>query len=114
MNYFFIKKLMKLKKYFTTIILCIFFTSGCSSVKETLSGKKNYNNSDEFLVKKKNPLVMPPDFNKLPKPEQKNIEDDDQNLDLSGVLKTSKNEKKENKKKNNSLEKSISKILNSN
>ena len=106
---------MRLSKYFITIILCVIFISGCNSVKETLSGKKKVN-SDEFLVKKKNPLVLPPNFNELPMPEEKTIGDDDQNkdLDFSEVLKNSKNKKKENKKKNNSLEKSISKILNSN
>ena len=40
----------------------------CQSVKDALSGKK-YESSDEFLVIKKNPLVLPPDFNELPKPE---------------------------------------------
>ena len=106
---------MKLIKIFTTIIFCVFFISGCSSEKKTLSGKKK-NNTDEFLVKKKNPLVLPPNFNDLPKPETPNIKKNDQdtNLDFSGVLKDSKSKKKENKKTNNNLEKSISKILNSN
>ena len=40
----------------------------CQNVKDALSGKK-YESSDEFLVIKKNPLVLPPDFNELPKPE---------------------------------------------
>ena len=46
-------------------------------------------------------------------PEEKTIGDDDQNkdLDFSEVLKDPKNKKKVNKKKNNSLEKSISKRL---
>jgi len=33
-----------------------------------MSGKK-YENSDEFLVIKKNPLVLPPNFNDLPSPK---------------------------------------------
>ena len=33
-----------------------------------MSGKK-YENSDEFLVIKKNPLVLPPNFNDLPTPK---------------------------------------------
>ena len=59
---------------------------------------------------------MPPNFNDLPKPETSNIKNNDQdtNLDFSGVLKNKKSKKKENKKTNNNLEKSISKILNSN
>ncbi len=43
------------------------FLISCQSVKDGLSGAKK-ENSDEFLVQKKNPLVMPPDFMKLPKP----------------------------------------------
>ena len=45
------------------------FTS-CQSIKDGLSGRKN-ENSDEFLVKKKNPLVTPPKFMELPEPSSK-------------------------------------------
>jgi len=40
----------------------------CGDVREALEGNKRSDQSDEFLVKKKNPLQMPPDMNKLPKP----------------------------------------------
>ena len=40
----------------------------CQNVKDALSGKK-YENSDEFLVIKKNPLILPPNFNDLPTPK---------------------------------------------
>ena len=40
----------------------------CGGVRDALEGKKRSDQSDEFLVKKKNPLQMPPDMNKLPKP----------------------------------------------
>jgi len=54
------------KNYFFLII--ILFLSSCQNVKNALSGKK-YENSDEFLVIKKNPLVLPPNFNDLPTPK---------------------------------------------
>ena len=54
------------KYYFFLIVLL--FLSSCQSVKNALSGKK-YENSDEFLVIKKNPLVLPPNFNELPTPK---------------------------------------------
>tara|TARA_B100002019_G_C20694214_1_gene322554 strand:- start:143 stop:454 length:312 start_codon:yes stop_codon:yes gene_type:complete len=54
------------KKYLFMIIL--FFLCSCQNVKNALSGKK-YENSDEFLVIKKNPLVLPPNFNDLPTPK---------------------------------------------
>ena len=57
------------------IILIVSFTS-CQSVKDGLSGRKS-ENSDEFLVQKKNPLVLPPDYLKLPKPDD-SVEDKSQ------------------------------------
>ena len=42
--------------------------NGCQDIKQGLTGEKK-NNSDEFLVKKKNKLVLPPDYEKLPKPK---------------------------------------------
>ena len=54
------------KKYFFLILL--FFLCSCQNVKNALTGKK-LENSDEFLVIKKNPLVLPPDFKSLPAPE---------------------------------------------
>ena len=53
---------------FYLIIFSIFLTS-CQSIKDGLSGRKS-ENSDEFLVKKKSPLVMPPKFMELPKPKE--------------------------------------------
>ena len=55
-----------IKKLFLLLIIISLYS--CQSVKDALSGKK-YESSDEFLVIKKNPLVLPPDFNALPKPE---------------------------------------------
>ena len=42
-------------------------TASCQSLKDAVSGVKK-ENSDEFLVQKKNPLVLPPDFTDLPEP----------------------------------------------
>tara|TARA_B100000941_G_scaffold38816_1_gene23104 strand:- start:2460 stop:2771 length:312 start_codon:yes stop_codon:yes gene_type:complete len=55
-----------IKNYFFLFIL--FFLCSCQSVKDALTGKK-YENSDEFLVIKKNPLILPPNFNDLPTPK---------------------------------------------
>ena len=56
-----------MNKFFFLITL-LFILSSCEGVKSALSGKK-YENSDEFLVIKKNPLVLPPNFNDLPTPK---------------------------------------------
>ena len=54
------------KNYFFLIILL--FLCSCQNVKNALTGKK-YESSVEFLVIKKNPLVLPPNFNDLPTPK---------------------------------------------
>ena len=41
-----------------------------SSVKRGLTGEKR-TSTDEFLIKKKDPLIMPPDYENLPTPEER-------------------------------------------
>ena len=72
------------------LIFFLFTLCSCQGVKDALSGKK-YENSDEFLVIKKNPLVLPPNFNDLPTPKDvtdvsqiENIENEIEDL-LSSV-----------------------------
>ena len=104
---------MKLTKYITIILFSVVLLSGCNSIKQTLTGAKP-KNTNEFFVKKKNPLVLPPYFENLPKPQEakKNDNINNKTLDLSSVLNKSE-DVNQITKKNNSLEKSISKILNS-
>ena len=64
-------KLMKKLKFFVYLNLIILFLSSCGTVKEGFTNQKK-NSSDEFLVEKKSPLIMPPDFEKLPIPKIKN------------------------------------------
>ena len=56
------------------ILLTTLFLFSCQSIKDGLSGKKG-ENSDEFLVKKKSPLVIPPKYMELPEPKTTNIDD---------------------------------------
>jgi len=57
---------MKKINIFLILFMALLITS-CQSVKNALTGVKQ-ENSDEFLVQKKNPLVLPPDFTDLPQP----------------------------------------------
>ena len=41
-----------------------------NSVKRGLTGEK-VTSTDEFLVKKKDPLIMPPDYENLPTPDER-------------------------------------------
>ena len=54
-----------IKNFFLLAVVLLLYS--CQSVKDALTGKK-YESSDEFLVIKKNPLVLPPDFQSLPEP----------------------------------------------
>ena len=58
------------------ILLCLFFFgfSSCTSIKNALTGKKS-ENSDEFLINKKNPLILPPDYEDLPEPKDESSGD---------------------------------------
>ena len=49
-----------------------FLITSCESIREGLTGSKNQS-TDEFLVKKKDPLVLPPDFENLPNPSERQI-----------------------------------------
>ena len=59
-------------KKFILLILMFAYLQGCSSVSEGFKLKKD-NTGDEFLVEKKNPLVLPPNFNELPEPGKSRI-----------------------------------------
>ena len=54
-------------KLFFLINILIFFSS-CGTMKDAFSNQKK-NSSDEFLVEKKSPLVMPPNYDDLPVPQ---------------------------------------------
>ena len=63
------------KKKIIFPLLFIFLFTACSgndwdSVKRGLTGQKG-NNTDEFLVRKKDPLILPPEFGKLPTPGER-------------------------------------------
>ena len=60
------------KKNIYLILLMMLVTASCQSIKNAVSGVKQ-ENSDEFLIQKKNPLVLPPDFNDLPVPFDKTL-----------------------------------------
>ena len=101
---------MKLINKIFIILITLFLITACSGLKENLSLKKKQG-VDEFLIKKKSPLTVPPDFSSLPKPRTTiEEEEEDTSIDLKKVLSNS-NEKKEISSSNN-LEKSISDILN--
>ena len=61
---------MKKIKSLTAIFLSLLLLNACSIVAEGLGAKKK-KGSDEFLIEKKAPLVLPPSYGELPKPKKK-------------------------------------------
>ena len=100
---------MKIKKI-TILLFFVLFLYSCSGAKDALQGKKRSDNSDEFLVEKKNPLTVPPDIDELPVPlDQEEAQTDDQE-DIKKVLKIDENKDtnvESNNENQNSLEKTI-------
>ena len=62
---------MKKTKILLLFFISIIFLSACGSISEGFKSQKK-NSVDEFMVEKKSPLVMPPDFDELPIPNQNN------------------------------------------
>jgi len=91
-----------------SLILVFLFLMSCGSGL-TLKEKDK---ADEFLVEKKNPLVLPPEYGKLPLPDgQEPSKDKDQEGELSfqDVLKKKDPKKieEQNQSSQNSIERSI-------
>ena len=96
---------MKQFKFYIVLSVVIFLSS-CSTVKKGFINQKK-DNSDEFLVEKKSPLVMRPDYNELPIPKKENVEKETNDI-KSLISKTNNNETKENlDKKNSTFDSSI-------
>ena len=60
--------MIKKFKIFTFILTICLINVSCGSVKKAFDPERK-NSSEEFLVEKKSPLSMPPDFDKLPVPK---------------------------------------------
>ena len=103
-----------MSKIFIIFIIVITLTS-CQSAKDALTLKKK-SNADEFLVEKKSPLVLPPDYGKLPLPvdEQEKLNNkknkDEINI-LLGTNETSQTTNSNLDKNSSSIESSILKKI---
>ena len=99
------KKIFKL----TIIIISILALNSCGTIREGFSSQKK-NSIDEFLVEKKSPLVMPPDFNELPLPQQTNqVIESEESTGIKSLLTENKDSDldTENTNRNTNFENSI-------
>ena len=70
-----IKKILQMYRKKTIFLLTLaFLVTSCAdswdSVKRGLTGEKRVS-TDEFFIKKKDPLILPPDYENLPSPEER-------------------------------------------
>tara|TARA_B110000003_G_scaffold220040_1_gene219847 strand:+ start:1225 stop:1548 length:324 start_codon:yes stop_codon:yes gene_type:complete len=79
-----------MKKFNLFVLLnIILFLSSCGTIKEGFSSQKK-DNSDEFLIEKKSPLIMPPDYNELPIPQEKKLLKKSEESEIENLISKSK------------------------
>ena len=83
---------MKKYKYLIYISIASTLLFSCGTVKEAFDPNKN--SGDEFLVEKKSPLTMPPNFDELPVPQNNEKDDQGQKKDLELLIKNIDKSKK--------------------
>jgi len=90
------------------LLISILIFNSCSTVKEGFRSQKK-NSIDEFLVEKKSPLIMPPEFNELPIPDNNNQKsENNEETDIKKLITNNENSSTENiSNQNTNFENSI-------
>ena len=86
--------------------LAILLLTSCGTVKKGFQNPKK-NNSDEFLVEKKSPLVMPPDFDELPIPKKDDNKLKTEKNTIKELMTENPSDNSDNTSENKDLEVSI-------
>ena len=85
------KKIMNKFKIILLAICLLGLLSSCGTVKDAFSMQKK-DSTDEFLVQKKNPLKLPPNFDELPVPNAEKVLNGSGNQDqIEKLLKSEDN-----------------------
>tara|TARA_B000000609_G_C23893008_1_gene199316 strand:+ start:65 stop:373 length:309 start_codon:yes stop_codon:yes gene_type:complete len=94
------------------IFIILLLLNGCTSLKEAGKVLRNEktNSTDEFLVKKRNPLVLPPNFEDVPKPGSINKKSQNEKEKIKKILNAPKTEEPSTGK-SSSIEESILKRI---
>ena len=91
------------KKLFILLCILIFGFNSCTSIKNAVTGKKS-ENSDEFLIKKKNPLILPPDFDELPQPKDEETSEEEDDVNIEEIIGIDNNDKNQQSSESSSAE----------
>ena len=103
---------MKIKKILS-VILSLILLNSCTGFSDAIQGKKRSENSDEFLVQKKNPLTAPPDMDELPVPSDQEKRSEEISVDDSDKIKKALNIESNKTEDNNNTnnKKDIEKLI---
>tara|TARA_B100000401_G_C52631447_1_gene636205 strand:- start:419 stop:742 length:324 start_codon:yes stop_codon:yes gene_type:complete len=100
------------------LIAIIFLLNSCQGVKDALEGKRRSKTGDEFLIEKKNPLALPPNFEDLPEPvdttEVNETSESENEDDLQKIIAQSEDGSNQEINNSGSLEGSILQEINRN
>jgi hypothetical protein len=107
---------MKKNNLLIASLLILLFLNSCGTIAEGLGASKK-KGSEEFLVEKKAPLVLPPSFGELPEPgkepEENIISDKKDTSNIEDIINQSSSiNTSENNIAKNSIEESIIKKIN--
>lgn len=95
-----------MNKFVILILLSILFLHSCGTLRDGFTNPKK-ENSDEFLVEKKSPLIMPPNYDELPIPGTDEIILERETDTLDNLFSDQDNTTFENESDNKMLEESI-------
>ena len=100
---------MRRFKLLNLIFLFLFILNSCGTVREGFQNPKK-NSRDEFLVEKKSPLVIPPEFDQLPVPKDNNDQIDNTQSSFKTLVSNTEQEVDENLSNKNLEETLLDKI----
>ena len=103
---------MKLLRIFVLLNIIFLFYS-CGTVREGFTNQKK-TSSDEFLVEKKSPLVMPPDYNELPIPNSNKDQIGSEDNKIKALVSNNDIEKKKSEKVDQNFEETLLKKIKKN
>ncbi len=100
--------MMKNSKIIIIFSILVLLLSGCNTLRKGFTPDKR--SGEEFLVEKKSPLVMPPNFNELPIPTQEKVKEENRKSGVKSLILGS-NDKESTEENNEESISSIEKLI---
>ncbi len=96
-------------KNINLLLITFFLLHSCGGFKEAGKVLRNekIRTTDEFLIKKQEPLVLPPDYKEIPKPDSLSKREIDDKKRIKDILKNQNIENKKKKGSTTSVEQTI-------